>query len=32
MEPIEDAIVAVYEEMRTAGKLEAKTNELQKVA
>jgi nitrogen fixation protein NifB len=32
MEPIEDAIVAVYEEMRAAGKLEAKADEQQKVA
>jgi nitrogen fixation protein NifB len=32
MEPIEDAIVAVYEEMRVAGKLAAKKVELQKVA
>jgi nitrogen fixation protein NifB len=32
MEPIEDAIVAVYEEMRAAGKLEAKLDEQQRVA
>ena len=32
MEAIEDAIVAVYEEMRVAGKLEVKVAEQQKVA
>ncbi|MCK9200893.1 MAG: nitrogenase cofactor biosynthesis protein NifB [Gallionella sp.] len=32
MEPIEDAVLAVYEEMRAAGKLEAKAVEQQKVA
>ena len=32
MEPIEDAILKVYEEMRAAGKLEAKLDEQQKVA
>jgi nitrogen fixation protein NifB len=32
MEPIEDAIVAVYEEMRVAGKLEVKLDEQLKVA
>jgi nitrogen fixation protein NifB len=32
MEAIEDAIVAVYEEMRAAGKLEVKVVEQQKVA
>jgi nitrogen fixation protein NifB len=32
MEPIEDAILAVYEEMRAAGKLDQKSAELQKVA
>ena len=32
MEPIEDAILAVYEEMRIAGKLEARIVEQQKVA
>jgi nitrogen fixation protein NifB len=32
MEPIEDAVLAVYEEMRAAGKLDQKSAELQKVA
>ncbi len=32
MEPIEDAILAVYEEMKTCGKLEVKPAEQQKVA
>jgi nitrogen fixation protein NifB len=32
MEPIEDAVTAVYEEMRVAGKLETKAETQQKVA
>jgi nitrogen fixation protein NifB len=32
MEPIEDAVLKVYEEMRVAGKLEIKVDEQQKVA
>jgi nitrogen fixation protein NifB len=32
MEPIEDAVAAVYEEMRAAGKLDIKPETQQKVA
>jgi nitrogen fixation protein NifB len=32
MEPIEDAVLKVYEEMRVAGKLDTKADEQQKVA